>query len=281
MGLKRSRGLSHQIQIWILKLDMLEPGDVILEPGIDTVAKATGGIYGHASVALGKLVKIEAGKDDGVVIAPFDLAAHNRDGERLVGMPLDSGDTLVLRHRERCDISMLDGEALWEAGHAYDLHRALDLPDLAPHARTKLEKWLSRRGAEPVLDGRTCAEVAARILDLPTTNVSPNALAAAAQLEVVEGTIVPLDDTWTPERVDTAVNSLASFVSEVEIGLAREIMGAAGDLVGDIKNETISHAAAGDRLAHCADGKLRDAIESLLKIRALENSILHVDTQRV
>ncbi|MBD8736848.1 hypothetical protein [Sphingomonas sp. CFBP 13706] len=267
--------------MWILKLNTLEPGDVILEPGIDRVAKATGGIYGHASMALGKLVRIEAGKDDGVVIAPFDLAAYNRNGERVVGLPLESADALVLRRRERLDLGTLDGRALWEAGRAYDLHRALDLPDLVPRARDQLVKLLAWQGAEPNPDGRTCSEVAARILDLPAKNVSPNALVGVEQLKVVEGAIVPVDDTWTPERVNTAAGSLASLVAGVEVGLARDIMGLADGLAAEIKAETISEAAAGDRLTSHADGKLRDAIVALLGIRELENSILHEETQRV
>jgi hypothetical protein len=267
--------------MWLLKLDVLEPGDVILEPGIEAVAKATDGIYGHASVALGKLVRIEAGKDNGVVISPFELAAYHRDGERLVGMPLGSGDTLVLRRRNRLDIGMLDGTALWEAGRTYDLHRALDLPDLAPQARDRLRKLLAWQAAEPDPEGRTCSEVAARILDLPAKNVSPNTLAYAEQLEVVKDAIVPVDGTWTPEGVNTAVRSLASLVADVELGLARDIMGLAGDLAQEIKKETISKAAAGDCLTRHVDGKLREAIGSLLGIRALEKSILHEETQRV
>ncbi|MGX7924956.1 hypothetical protein ACWPMX_00095 [Tsuneonella sp. HG094] len=260
---------------------MLEPGDVILEPGFDRVAEGTGGIYGHASVALGKLVRIEAGKDDGVVIAPFELAAYNRDGERLVGQPLESADALVRRRRDRLDIGTLDGNALWEAGRAYDLHRAIDLPDLAPRARDQLVRLLARRGSEPDPEGRICSEVAARILELPAKNASPNALADAEQLELVEGAIVQVDDTWTPERVNTAAGSLASLVDEVELGLAHDIMGLADDLAAQIKRETISKAAAGDRLTSNVDGKLRDAIGALLEIRALENSTLQKETQRI
>lgn len=215
--------------MWILKLDMLEPGDVILEPGIDRVAEGTDGIYGHASVVLGKLVRIETGEDDGVVIAPFELAAYNRDGERLVVQPLESADARVLRRRDRLDIRTLDGNALWEAGRAYDLHRALDLSELAPRARDQLIKLLARRGSKPNPEGRTCSEVAARILELPAKNVSPNALAGAEQLEVVEGAIVPVDDTWTPEMVNTAAATLVSLVADVELGLAGDIMGLADD----------------------------------------------------
>ena len=72
--------------------------------------------------------------------------------------------------------------------------------------------------------------MAARILELPAKNVCPNALADAEQLGLVEGAIVPVDDTWTPERVNTATGSLASLVDEVELGLAHDIMGLADDL---------------------------------------------------
>lgn len=103
----------------VLLLCRLRPGDIILETGDPRIADAGGGLFGHAAVALGRLVKIEAGKECVVELNPFDFVAYRNGERRLVGIPIESNENVcVLHQKEPLDDGTMRGEALWEAGRA-------------------------------------------------------------------------------------------------------------------------------------------------------------------
>ena len=114
------------IGVRVLLLCRLRPGDIILETGVPRIAAAGGGLFGHASVALGRLMKIEAGKESGVEPNPFDFVAYRNGERRMVGIPIEPAENVcVLRRKEALDDGTIRGEALWEAGRAYSVPKLL------------------------------------------------------------------------------------------------------------------------------------------------------------
>lgn len=263
----------------ILRLDQILPGDVILETGSPLIADATGGLYGHASVALGKLVKIEAENlKGGVVVNPFALEAWHKGGERVVGVTMEH-DVLVLR-KSGLNIGTVVGEALWEAGRHYSLHKLLELADLRPESRKRIERLvkLQPQSAAEESEGRFCSEVAARVLRLPDKMLSPNRLASASELQRVEEAVADLSDEWVVEAVETAKNSVAIQVSELRLGLAQRAIDQATELVEEMKAEAISQEDAVTELDCAITDDIFDAMRTLKQIRALEPTILHTET---
>jgi hypothetical protein len=266
----------------ILRLDRILPGDVILETGSRLIAAATGGPYGHASVALGKLVKIEAENvDSGVVVNPFNIEAWRRGEERVVGV-LVEGELIVLRKIE-IDLGTVTGEALWESGRHYSLRKLLALHDLLPRHRERIERLLENQPttADDDSEGRFCSEVAARILRLPHKNLSPNQLAASSGLQQVTGAIADLGDDWIAEPVETARDTVAALVSELRLGLAKRAIDQATKMVERLKAESTSQTSAVAELDGVLTEEISDAIQVLKQIRALEPTVLHTETSAI
>ena len=89
--------------------------------------------------------------------------------------------------------------------------------------------------SEDVKEGRFCSEVAAKVLRLSNTIVSPNILANAPELEPVKAAIVDLDEDWTEEGSDTSVATIGVMIDQVRVGLAElglsELKAAAGRIL--------------------------------------------------
>ncbi|MEE3622976.1 hypothetical protein UCD39_03105 [Nitrospirillum sp. BR 11752] len=84
----------------IVNLKNLRVGDVILETGIRKIASATDdGRYGHASIALGRLIKMETGVEKGAVIAPFDAEIFSMGSDTIIGSKYDH-EVLVRRPKK-------------------------------------------------------------------------------------------------------------------------------------------------------------------------------------
>lgn len=258
----------------ILQLDRLRPGDVILETGAGKAADATGGPYGHAALAIGKLVKIEAGLGEGVVCRPFELSAYRRGDRRVVGVPI-TGDMVVMRRKREVDVGELQGRALLEAGRFYHIANALDLSDLSPEMRDKLTETLRGRRGVPDPEKRICSEVIAHILSLADRKVSPNGLATAPELDAIEDSITELENDWTIDPTDTATDVLAEKVSEIEPGLARRAMDRAIEAVAPVKRGEATVDEAADQLAAVFDEELRRSVGLMRDITKLEPTILH------
>lgn len=260
----------------ILRLERLLPGDVILETGHPQIARATGGLYGHASVALGKLVKLEAeNSDGGVVLNPFGVSAWHRASERVVGVLVNSENVVVLR-KIGLDVAEVDGEALWEAGRRYSLSKLLELPDLDPEYRPLIERLRNRQSmTADESQGRFCSEVAARILALPEPHISPNALAASGELEVVSDAIEELGEGWVEQPIESTRAALATLVAQVRLGLAQLATEEAIKTAQEISLKGIAQEEAVNKLDHFLTGKIADSINVLQEIRELEPTILH------
>ena len=186
----------------VLLLDQLRPGDIILETGDPRIAAAAGMSFTHAAIALGRLVKIEAGKECGVVLNPFDFVSYRDGTRRFAGVPFDAGESVrVLRRKAPLDEGTMRGEAIWEAGRAYSVPKLLELPDLPESLRKRLQRKFERMPAPDTADvreGRFCPEVAAKILQLRETIVSPDGLASASELEAVGAAVAEID----PNRLE-------------------------------------------------------------------------------
>lgn len=259
----------------ILQLDRLQPGDVILETGAEKAATATGGPYGHAALAIGKLFKIEADLGVGVVCRPFELSAFYRGDRRIVGVPV-TGDMVVKRRNGGVNVGEVQGRALLEAGRDYHIANALDLPDLSPEVRGALTEKLRGRRSLPNSDKRICSEVIAHILSLGDKRVSPNGLANAPELDTVDDAIVELDDDWVPDPTDTgAADLLAEKVRGIEPRLEKRAMEAAIEAVASVKQGDVSIDEVTDKLAKLLDEELHRSVGRMLDITKLEQTILH------
>jgi hypothetical protein len=119
------------------------------------------------------------------------------------------------------------GEALWEAGRAYSVPKLLQLRDLKPSWRRRLQERIpenpepASREALKDMEGRFCSEVAARILQLPESAVSPNCLASAPELVDVTEALLELDHGWKLEPLATAELAVGSKLSQVRLGMAK------------------------------------------------------------
>ncbi len=182
----------------LIDLSQLRTGDVILETGERLIAQATeGGKYGHASVALGRLVKIEAGKCNGVEICLFDLEFWQKDETTLMGF-LINGDAVVRRLLKPPEVADIVSRALGEAGRGYATADEIGkLRDLNNYAHRFMSLWRANSvaPADGQLERRFCSEIAAEILGLQTTMISPNALALLNGLLTVSDAVVP-EDGW-------------------------------------------------------------------------------------
>lgn len=261
--------------IRILQLDKLLPGDVILETGIQKIGEATGGPYGHAALALGCLVKLEADLSEGVVFAPFAFTAYRRANERVVGVPLQDDEVVVLRRNPPLDLAKLDAKALLEAGRRYSLAKAMDLTDLAPDKRMELAAALKGRRAISDPEGRICSEVVAQALELADKLVSPNKLRVARELSPVKDVIACLEDDWSIDPTQTAADVLELKVAALEVGLAKRAIDLATEGVAAIRRCEKTKDGVVDELDATYTDEIRRSISLLQDIRALEPAVLH------
>lgn len=261
--------------IRILQLDKIKPGDVILETGIPKIGEATGGPYGHAALALGRLVKVEADLKGGVLFAPFVFTAYRRENERVVGVLVQDDDMVVLRRNPPLDLAELDARALLEAGRRYSLAKAMDLKDLAPDKRMELAEALKGWRAISDPEGRICSEVVAQALKLADKLVSPNMIAKAPELRSVEDAMTCLEDDWSIDPTHTATDVLNEKISALETGLAKRAMDLAKEGVAALGRYEKTKDDVVDELNTAYTDELKRSLSLLRDIRALEPTILH------
>lgn len=192
----------------LLDLAAVHPGDVLLEEGMAAVANKTaigGNAFGHASLALGRLVRIHAlGAGEASSVQLFDIATWRRrmNGEVIVAARVDR-PAAILRPRFTVTEGDLYSEAQWEAGYPYadreKLARLNGIPTLykalltSPVGAQMLAR-VTRGNVTPTTDGRSCGELVARILHLQKPEVTPNRLAQEASLQVVDGVLFDADE---------------------------------------------------------------------------------------
>ena len=191
----------------LIDLSQLHVGDVLLEPGIEKIAANTGRAenrFGHASLALGRLVRIHApGPGKIAVVEPFELRTWIRADSKLEGFQV-KGDAIVLRPRTSIREIDIWAGAQWQAGSPYaSADKLAELIDLTPHARSFLRsergqeflERIARRGVPLSQEGRSCGELVASILSLGEENVSPNTLVGHPNFETVRNAVVP-EEGW-------------------------------------------------------------------------------------
>ena len=263
----------------VLSLERLKIGDIILETGSPSIAAATDGEFGHAAVALGRLLMVEAGKEHGVEINPFEFSTFVKGDSRLVGVPVKKGHVArVLRRKEPLPTGVMLGEAVWEAGRNYDTSRLLELKDLRPDVRN----WLARRPRPPAplgedkWQGRFCSEVAARVLRLEAHIVSPNTLAKAAELARVDEAMVELDDSREEEHCSTLLDAVCAKLDFIRHGLAEEAVSHLRVAAAHINQSggQISTADETPQIEEWLSEELRISLEAIKAVEELEASIL-------
>lgn len=127
-----------------------------------------------------------------------------------------------------------------------------------------------------VNERRFCSEVAAKILELAETIVSPNTLADAPELEPVMEAIVDLDRDWTEVGSDTAVATIGAMLDQVRVGLAElglsELRAAAGRILA--AEPSLTQAQEAGAIESIISGAIDDAIRILNSVEELEPSVL-------
>jgi hypothetical protein len=260
----------------VLLLDQLRPGDIILETGDPRIAAAAGMSFTHAAIALGRLVKIEAGKECGVVLNPFDFVSYRDGTRRFAGVPFDAGESVrVLRRKAPLDEGTMRGEAIGEAGRAYSVPKLLELPDLPESLRKRLQRKFERMPAPDTADvreGRFCSEVAAKILQLREAIVSPDGLASASELEAVGAAVAEIDPNRLEVGSATSQTAVGDLLENARVGLAASALSEAQGAVRRIQSAGSANALAeeAEALELAVDGAIRDTIVVLNEIEKLE-----------
>jgi hypothetical protein len=150
-----------------------------------------GATYGHASVALGRLARIEAGLDNGVEITGFDLDHWRKGDDELVGF--HASGAKVLRLRSPPDTSHIISRAMAEAGRPYASPEQIErMFALTASGEKAIGIWKSRLPPTypRTLAGRYCSQVAAAILGLENIDVSPDDLSTSGELIPVKNAVV-------------------------------------------------------------------------------------------
>lgn len=264
----------------LLDLSKLRPGDVILEGGDASVARATGGDFGHAAIAVGRLVRLEAvGKHTNVQFAPFDFQAFSDGTRRIVG-PVYSDGVVRVRRMNGADAGKITGEAIWEAGRNYSIRKAEALPDLTRAGRRLLKSAIDLSPPADDVEGRFCSEVVARVLGFRDSSISPNELATRPELVDVPEALRPLDERiWKRMPLDGARTAVERYLAGITLGRAASLMEAANTAVQATPEESDDRIrrAADEIEATTAEALTKD-ITQLRAIEALEESILAAES---
>lgn len=193
----------------ILKLAELQTGDVLLEPGDDTIAQETGlpgDRFGHASLVVTRLLRIEApGPGGAVQIDPFAIEVWECDNKpRVTGVFVEDG-SVVLRPKASPDAANIVAEAQWEGGYGYaDIAKLKTLKGLTDRAKNLLNNQRAQsmltgkiRGPVPLeRGGRSCGELVARVLFSDgEVMLTPNGLYRDPRLRQLGGVIID-DGGW-------------------------------------------------------------------------------------
>jgi hypothetical protein len=225
---------------------------------------------------LGKLIKIEAGLEEGVEVAPFDLQAWHRDEQRIVGVPIAEGeDSVVLRRKATLSPGTILGEALTEVGRAYGVLKLRQLKDLTPAGKRMLEYAIRQDFSDAVEDdeARFCSEVVARSLQFARVSISPNELANIGDLGPVPSAVRHLDDHWTKEATTGASTAITSKLRDLRGDWDRRGMGILKHAVELIRNGG-NQALIVEALQCAFERGLQDDLQRLEAIRELEPSVL-------
>jgi hypothetical protein len=262
----------------IINLGKIEPGDVILERGHRSLARATNHhLYGHASLALGRLVCIQAGKDDGVLVEAFDAAVWEKDGQRFIGIELE-GNAEVRRPVTQPQRVDLVARAVAEAGRGYiDIAKLQGLSDLTASGKNLLQLALDHPDYKPAnpadLPGRFCSEVVARVLGMPDVDISPNALAQQTNLRQVADAVVPSDgwhNVGRPNGLSEIMQRAQQFSNSIAPYAWTQLLQAANALKG--ANQA-TRAAAAQTIEAFVDQSLTSDIKTLNEIASLEKAV--------
>ncbi|QCO00046.1 hypothetical protein D3093_32790 (plasmid) [Azospirillum argentinense] len=272
----------------LIDLALLEPGDVILEEG---ALRGKAGPYGHASVALGKLVRLHAlGIGERSTVEAFDLEIWERDGgdarggDTLIALRID-GPAQVLRRTPVPDLTSLVAEAQWEAGFAYadyeklsKLNLPLKLREALEKGRRRLEQRMVQSANPSTPDGRTCGELVARMLDLPVTELLPSELAQHPQLTPMPA-LIHDESAWTPvgkpDILGSIQNALAAYHHDTSREAWAQVLTEADQRRDTTAPPIDEDAAALDRIEIEMVAKLEENIATLHRISAEEDDIFN------
>jgi hypothetical protein len=270
--------------VYLLDLKEIRPGDIILEEGDERVAAATGGgPFGHASIAIGRLLFLEADGSSGVAVSGFEPEIWSMGTRSTYAHTLahEGVAPKVRRLKMPKPITEIHGLALGELGRDYSMDAAAKFPDLDSTSRRLL---LSRMRRAPKLPGppdapgRACSEVVAVILGLGVTAISPNGLASHPDfVEVPAAVIDNTGGTWTCQPTGPARAEIAAAKSALRSSYAQDVHSAAQRVwasrqsVGTVPLDVPAVAAQLDRAIHAS---MVTSIKAMLSLDELAGNLL-------
>lgn len=176
----------------IIKAKPLRPGDVLLESGDPKIAASTeGGVFGHASLAVTRLTWMQVGLR-AIMLQARPIARYRSGSETFIGFEIDGA--LVRRRLAPPSATDVWAEVTSELGRRYASRVKLQqIKDVTPEAIEALAQPLDYvpETDDPLTPGRLCSEACAVVLSLSDTLISPDALAAAAELVDMPALVVP------------------------------------------------------------------------------------------
>jgi len=181
-----------------------------------------GGTYGHASVTLGRLMKIEAGQH-GVEVNLHDIKKWGRQTKTLIGAYIDGDAVKVLRPQNKSTIKHVVSRAIGEVGRKYALpDEMIKSTNLSEREKDFLTRRYgsARLSKRADLEGRYCSEVAAILLGMETVDVTPDQLASMPGFTEVKGAIraesdwIVLEEVPEIEQANTALKRLGKPITE-------------------------------------------------------------------
>lgn len=212
----------------VINLGVIRPGDVRLETANPLVAEMAGqGPYGHAAVAYSRLLWLEAGVGEGVLLEGMRFALYRAGEAEFVGSCVD-GQVRLRRLRRRVKAATIWERATTEMGRPYatvaTIRRLTDLTELGRRA-VRIKGGRLPAADSPFAPGRFCSESVAQVLGLPDANLSPNALSDHSALRDIVGVLSDEEVEFVGEHPRAAdVKRLVDKLNQSTIGDFAEVL---------------------------------------------------------
>jgi hypothetical protein len=242
----------------ILKASLLRPGDVVLETGEPKIAASAGqGRFGHASLAISRLVWLEVGIM-GVKLTACEFGHYEHDDDRFIGIEIED-DCLVRRRLEPLSAVDVWSSTFAEIGRRYASRAKLLLTtDLTPAGAAQLQHPVRglREHDDALAPGRFCSEAAAVVLGLDETLISPDGLANAADLVDVTDAVLDVALLVEPHARRAELANLVAAMSK------RTVPNLSGAIQALTKRKKAGGGGPTQEEADALEGQLNDALTS-------------------
>ncbi len=256
----------------IIKLAKVRSGDVLLENGAAKIAGSGGqGPFGHASLAITRLVWLQVGLD-GVDVATRELGQY-QDAAPFLGFEV-AGDAQLRRLLTPPKFVDVWAQGFAEVGRAYasraKLRKTTDLTPVGDRLLRAPNEHL-REQDDLLTPGRSCSEAAAVVLGLSVTLISPNGLATTPALKTVADAVATNAAFVGPHPRQGELNALVDAMERTAV-----VDFAAG--LSALAQRTPSGARPPEEEVEALQARLTTALEKnselTRQIEAIEREIL-------